>query len=206
MTDHHTFGNGHADRLVKFVSKYFDLPNDVAKPFVRIIALTKKIQLRLAAVLCNLPHRRRHGRPPKPVPVPRPSIQDLVAGSVHSLLDSSSAVFKCTVCLGTCSKASPHLRSFLAGECVPSPIDHTRGYRVQGQISMNGHVTHESLHLCIRGDVYYCEACGMTARKKMVKLKALCVGARARTMHGDRTLHAVEQGFLPSKRGPSPNV
>ena len=199
MTDHHTFGNGHADRLVKFVSKYFHSPNDAANPIVRIIALTKKIQLKLAAVLCNLPHRRRHGRPPKPVPVPRPSIQDLVAGSVHSLLDSSSAVFKCTVCLGTCSKASPHLRSFLAGECVPSPIDHTRGYRV-GQVSINGTPTHPSHTLVCIGGCFCCSKCGFYGDKKLVKLRDACVGPGSRTHHGDVALSVAAQGVPPFKR------
>ncbi len=100
--------------------------------------------------------------------------------------------------MGSCSLASPELRPFLASECVPNLVDHTRGSRVRGQIFMNGQVSHESHHLCVKDDVFYCETCGLFAHKRLVKLKAPCVGLRARTAHGDRTLESVEKGFRPS--------
>ena len=83
VTDHHIRGNGHADRLVEYVRKHFDLSDEVAKPVVDAVALVKKIQRRLAAVICNLPHRKKYGRSPKPVPEPKPSVKDRIAASTY---------------------------------------------------------------------------------------------------------------------------
>ncbi len=82
------------------------------------INLIKKIQVRLAAITCNLPHHKKHVKPPKPPCDPKPTVKDLIAKSTHSFADPLAVHLKCTICDGMCSLASSRLRTFLANECV----------------------------------------------------------------------------------------
>ena len=129
-------------RLAKTVCKYFYLPSDIAKPILSNLRLLKQIQLRLAAITCNLPHRNKHGKVLKPPCEPAPSLRDLILKSQHSFLDPDAGFLSCSVCLGRHSLASPGIRDFLAKECSPTAVFSTHLFRVSGSIFINGHSTH----------------------------------------------------------------
>ncbi len=76
VTQVHINGNGHADRLAKFACRQYDLPSDIAKQIIANLQLVKHIQLRLTAVLCNMPHRTIHNKLPKPLREPQPTINE----------------------------------------------------------------------------------------------------------------------------------
>ena len=151
--------------------------------------------------MCNLPRRPRCGdvsiKQPKLIRTP---IQTLIDNTEHTLGDPFASILQCSVCLAKCSTASPFLRQFLCQACHPVPISH-KGFRVLGQVSLNGARTHTSHSLSIKDGVFYCTKCGCFAEKKLVKLKEECVGPRRRTPHGDLTISAASHGFAPSKRG-----
>ena len=118
VTKTHINGNGHADRLAKTACRYFDLPSDVAKPILEQLQLAKQIQLRLAAVVCHLPHRT-HNKHSKPLTLPLLTINDSILQSRHWFSNPLASVLECTICLSRHSRASPALKGFLASECLP---------------------------------------------------------------------------------------
>ncbi len=138
-------------------------------------------------MICNLPHRKVQDRAPRRHREPRPTTHDLILRSQHRFSDPDASVLKCTICLCQHSVAAPHFRAFLAKACTPVLVSSTHHFRVLGKISINGHETHPTHTLANRGGT----KCGFYANKRLVKLKDMCVGARARSAHGDLTLGAI---------------
>ena len=92
----HITGNQHADRHAGYAARYAQLPNDITEPIVKHIDTTKRIQLRLASILCKLPHRPKYTIP-KSMNVPKPSIYELLCNSRHDFRRDGQRAM-CTKC------------------------------------------------------------------------------------------------------------
>ncbi len=198
VTKHHVIGNGHADRLVRASSKDYDLDIDVAKPVLDHLKLVGRIQRRIAAVVCEMPHRPRTKSRKDTTPVSRVSLQQLIDNTNHSF-GEVNFFYKCMACLHSCSVSSPALRQFLQQECVSCKISDA-GFKVHGQVSINGVPTHPSHALMCIGGCFCCSKCGFYGDKKFVKLRHSCVGPLSRTHHGNIALAEAAQGVAPFKR------
>ncbi len=72
---------------------------------------------------------------------------------------------------------------------------------VQGQVYINGYVTHPSHRLRFSDNQYICIACGFTAKCKLVKLKHICRPApEARTAYAKAMLKRHAQGLNEDPR------
>ena len=88
-------GNRHADRLAGLAAVAVQVPNPVSVPYLYNVNLVKKIQRRLVAITLNLPHKHdKKVEVPKPPKEPAQPISELIAGSQHAILVSSSRL-KC---------------------------------------------------------------------------------------------------------------
>ncbi len=105
--------------------------------------ISKQIHKRFATVICNISNRKRD-KLPKPIQVPRDSLQVLAINSRHTFdeRDTASNHFRCLSSCQKYSKNAQGVRHFLKGICVPRPSSACAS--VSGIIAINGISTHPS--------------------------------------------------------------
>jgi len=200
VTHSHIAGNGQADRLAGIAADLFQIRDlNITRRVVHYTYLTKRIQTRLATIVCNLPNRPKQFRYKAPKEA-APSRQALISLSHHSLVLRGNTLF-CTVCKSRLSHNSPTLRAFLGKECeVPRAI-HTvshhgdRPYPINTTIQIASTSTHSSHKLYSYRGVVFCNVCGCVAQARLRGLAKMCRGTSNVT--GQRVKDRLAHGLLP---------
>ncbi len=197
VSRHHISGNSHADRLANSACQSHDLLIEDAKPIIDAVTLCNRVQRRLAAIVCSLPHRTSVSHVPSKPPLTfRPPVSFLMQRSLHVFSDPTSTQLSCVICLCKHSILSPGIRDFLASSCSPCIVSPSS--RVSGPISINGRCTHVTHNLAVCNSEYYCIVCGCFARDRVLKLTQCCRDPLRITPHGALTLSNVQRGLRPS--------
>ena len=174
---HDVQGNQWADELCGRASQSAALPLHITTPIIYYKNLIVRIQRRLVAILCALPHRSKHNTSPK-APIPHDTTNELIAKSDHILYeDDGGKRIHCIRCNVSFSMHSPVLRHWLKNKC------HAIGSAVDRPIPLIHHAVHiknQSIHYTHKlykyKDLYYCKVCGAYGRDstKIQKLAQSC--------------------------------
>ena len=200
VMQHHISGNAQADRLADIAATAATISDmNITRRVIDHTYLTKRIQARLATIVCNLPNRSKHikYKVPKEVATSR---QTLISLSHHSLVQRGDIIF-CTVCKGRINFNSPNLRSFLDKVCDIVSQVHVGRYaqdkpvRINTTVQIANSVTHPSHKLMSYRGVIFCNACGCAAQTVLRGLAKSC--KRSRNGHGQRVQERIAQGLLP---------
>ena len=166
----HLVGNQHADRLAGVAAQYAQLTRDITDPIVETINRAKKIQLRLANIICNLPARPKFNIP-KVQTVPKPSLDELMECSTHEWIrDGSRAV--CRKCNNNIILKSPTARKLIISDCRPVNRIGVRPIPIPTQLCVGNQVSHPSHRLFNLRGLVYCRECGCMAGKVLRRLAA----------------------------------
>jgi len=197
VTQHHIVGNMQADRLASMAAKSAAISDlNISAPVIYYTNLTKRIQARLACIVCNLPSRPKYVKHKIPKPG-TPSKDSLISLSSHSLSASGDFLI-CSICKGRVHTNSRSLKTFLNGECnvvmedfKPTPVSTT--------VQIANTKTHPSHKIySFRGGIF-CNVCGCAARARLAGLAKPCLGIRRgpQKSHGQKVKENLARGELP---------
>ena len=202
ITSRHIEGNKKADELASEAASDFELPQHIVQPIEHYTELVKKIQLRLADIIMNLPPRAIGERPLKE---PRPRLaplQELFPGSKHEpFVNAINTRIECSRCKAsvTIKGGNTAVRDWLATACVaissavdkPVPIPYDN--MVIGRKAIHG--SHKPY---IYKGLVYCHTCGRHAGtgRQIQHLSAQCTTI---TPAGKLLKKAIEEDRLPSR-------
>ena len=191
VTDMHIWGNDTADILADIAARYaqVSLRNQVRVKSATY--LVRRIQNRLATVVCHLPHRVKGVREPKAV-VPRTPLTQLIAASQHDLV-LNNGTWKCMACHSVFTSENKKFKEFISTECVP-PKAVSGDFAFKGTININGQSSHSTHSLRIYRGIFYCVKCGGLGHKKLDLLAGHCSTVKE---HGSRVIAKIGLGLLP---------
>ena len=184
-----------ADVLANRAANMGELDLNVAGGVIFYTHLCKRIQLRLATIVCNLPHRNATHKA-KLASVPKLSFEVALAQSQHAV-DLDNRVIRCRRCKAVTSTASSTRWSFVYSDCHAARQYCNRPSVIPNPIMIGRRTTHASHRLKYYKGITYCSYCGFMANKVMRGLFAVCKGAGSTTQHGDRVLSAIEADTCP---------
>jgi len=165
VTPWHIDGNVFIDNVATQAAALHRVSSSVADPILKRVNNLKLIQLRIAAIIKDLPSRKKRISVP---PVPRRSLEGAMATSRHSVsLTADSKSVCCLTCHSTISLKASHLYDFLDGSCQ-IPIKNLSVVAIGKQHS------HPSHPIVLYGGVYLCTACGCVGRAKLRHLAGPC--------------------------------
>ena len=112
--------NGVADSLADDAANLGELDCNKPSRVIDYTHLVKKIQLRLATILCNPPSRDKPKKVAKDK-LARIALDTAIELSQHSLY-SENGVLKCCVCMAQASTSSPIRWIFFNSDCHPAKV------------------------------------------------------------------------------------
>ena len=174
------------------------MPQHLAKAVINRIVDARKIQLRVATIMCNLPHRPRLQLPKPPAP-PQVSWEDLMSVTMHQIRhDTSNNRLTCLTCFGATPHRSAGARAWLTAACVV-PVRSMAPVRVLLPLVVGHQCTHDSHKLYNMRGVIFCMLCGNTAGKTIKELAKPCpnINGGARKPHGQTIVRQLSEGRLP---------
>ena len=193
----HIKGNQHADRLAGMAARYAQLPNHITEPIIKYIDNAKRIQLRLAAILCNLPSRPKYITP-KSSNLPRPTITELMGNSRHQLIKGENSRILCTKCNFNIPSKGTNTRKLLMTECKQVRNKEDRPEAIRTQVYIGNKTTHDSHTLNNFRGLIYCSRCGASGSQRLYNLGLRCKPVDwAVQSHGREALKNINKGKLP---------
>ena len=157
-------------------------------------SLVKRIQARIATILCHLPNRKQAA---KALPRIKESLDSLIAMSSHVCVETAGSI-SCARCRNSFSRTNVQVcRDWILSPCkaigsaVDAPTPVVYGVHLGTQ---NAHHTH---NLFVYHGVIFCHKCGaMTSGQLLNHLARPCAPP---TEWGRRNLAALSAGKLPPK-------
>ncbi len=195
--DYDIIGNNEADKLADRAAEMAELPSWLVEPLLENMYITRSIQLRIATIVCNLPHRKHNKKyccsraPSRDCE----SKQQALAKSMHDTVTTNSVV-KCVGCLSQIHINSPKLLEFARSPCTPCQ---TIAYNTKsvGQVRIRNQVSHPSHDILSYRNIQFCNKCGYMVKRRMQNLIQPCNGSDNRSIHGQRVLDSIASGTLP---------
>ena len=199
-TKYHIYGNKQADRLADLAAAYAQVPRQDAKSIVTVVANARRIQLRAATIMCNLPHRPRLDIP-KPPPPPKVTMDDLMSVTMHTVrVDNVHNRLTCIICGGSAPARTSHAKKWLMTSCV-TPTRSLAPVRFPLQLQVAHQVTHVTHKLYNMRGIVFCMNCGGTCgkllKRNMVERCLNIDNGGKRTAHGQRIISQLTEGNLP---------
>ena len=195
VTELDIIGNAKADELADFPTKYTSQARDlnIINEVIRHTHLVRRIQARLACILCNLPSRAKVKRIVKP-PRRVSSLDELITVSQHAIANHNGFL-RCAMCKQGTSCKNKDVRGFVSSPCVPI-IGHSHcSVRLLSVRRIGSKITHPSHALFSYRGLIYCQACGYMANKMIRELSKPCT--RVKTAHAERVLDCISKDRLP---------
>ena len=135
-------------------------------------------------------------KPPKPQPVPRVLLSNLVDDSPHTIFEDEQHV-KCIRCMSCFNKKDPQAKRWIISQCPivgtseeqPIPVFYTHMRRGR-------HNVHHTHKLYVYKGLPYCNKCGCRAGCNV--LKGLAEPCQPPTDYGKASLCAIRDGRLPA--------
>jgi hypothetical protein len=194
---HDVIANGFADRYAKEAADRFNIDLGIASTVLCDASLVKRIQLRLATIICHLPNRKRE---PNPNPSRRIkfNIDEAMSLSTHLCIDQGQRVL-CARCNSNCSKSHiAELKHWLQRPCtkVGSPCDRPVRLSID---TASMHIGRQSIHythtLHTFNGLMCCNSCGFYTQG--IHMRNLAKKCELPTRHGQRSLKALRDARLP---------
>jgi len=187
MKEWHVKGNDQADANADMAAALHTVPRDTAKGPLKVVSNLKLMQERHCAVAKLFPARQRNTvKNEEQMPSRNARIYKAIRDSPHIAVQNGSRIH-CTDCNMSVSVRATHLLDILQAPCIPE-CKHI-SYPVGNLFT---HVTHS---VVIYGGVFFCTACGATAKNKLVKLDRPCMPVRHGTNYN---LTAYKFGRAPA--------
>jgi hypothetical protein len=156
-------------------------------------SLTRKIQLRLVAIMQNLPVRLKH----KTVRTPaeeKTTLEQKCRDSSHAAVKNGDRVM-CTTCLDSFRIRDPAFEPWLAGLCTPSPnTNRPSHFPTNKVLHVGNRYTHLSHRLDTHRGLVYCRKCGCRATNQVRLMGKRCSPPGR---NGKATLKAILSDRLP---------
>ena len=177
-------------------ARYAQLSNEITEPVVKYIDTAKRIQLRLASILCKLPSRSRYVLP-KSMNVPKPSIFELLSHSRHDFRQDGGRAM-CTKCYLNIPIKATNSRRLIMTECKVFKQPVHQPSRITTPIHIGNKVTHDSHMLYNLRGLIYCRQCGCAGSQRLYKLADQCVRVDMSVQsHGKDALKKLLKGERP---------
>ena len=195
--DYDIIGNNEADKLADRAAEMAELPGWLVEPLLENMVMARSIQLRIATIVCNLPHRK-HNKIESGSRVPARAIESkkqALAKSMHTFQTTNSVV-KCIECLSQMHINSPKLLEFARSQCTPCKSI-AFNIKAVGQLRIRNQVSHASHDILSYRNIQFCNKCGYMVKRCMKNLIQPCNGSDNRSVHGQRVLDAIACGMLP---------
>ena len=181
-------------RQPKDTSQISDM-NDISRVLYYTHAC-RKIQVRLANIICILPNRPRGPKVVKKFSS-LPSIEMCLKNTSHNIVHKhGSNLYKCTICHECVSHGSKNLRKFRNSQCIYVQDSNDKPSRIGTQMMVAKQITHESHELCIYRGIIFCNTCGKTGGggTKIISLADICKGKPPLNSHGHKVKSTLAQG------------
>ena len=196
VTREDILGNRLADELAGKAATRFRLPLHITGPYIYYISVVERIQHRLASIITNLPARVKNDRRvTRSVPMPFPSVSELITESQHVVHSDGSRV-SCARCHNSFAACDPNLKLWLRTACsaiascadrpVPLPFE---------ELHIGNKFTHISHQLNKYRGLVYCRRCGCRAGSAV--LRNLSERCKPPTSYGTLSIKALQDGRLP---------
>ena len=139
---------------------------------------------------------RQKNMAPKPEPIPRVQIEELVAHTTHTVQCVASR-YTCSVCNGSFKISDPGFKHWLSLQCV-APASQARFHtpvRIDSSIHIGNRITHVSHRLYKHRGLIYCSRCGARAGSNQIRnLGAHCQPPNSGVL---AVLRAIRQDRMP---------
>ena len=172
------------------------MPLNVSAPYLHYVRLVRRIQHRLATIVCNLPSRERVDLSwSRVTKVPKTHFADLLTSTTH-VINCQDKLVKCMRCLSSMHKLNPNLQLWLNSPCLAVGSSCDRPVPLPYDIVHAGHAsTHVSHSLYKYRGLIYCNKCGN--RGELNKLRKLSRQCLPPTQYGLASLSALAIGKAP---------
>ena len=166
-------GNKQADKLAKIAAQSYSVDLNSATRVLFYCTLTRRIQNRLATIICNLPNRPKV---PKPPPQPGVKLDAAIQRSTHCCYENGSRLV-CARCPSSFPLKNQSLCiKWLESDCPSIGADHDKPVPLAYDHIHVGKLDISFSHKLVtfRG-IIYCTKCGsISQRGKLGKLSTLC--------------------------------
>lgn len=194
VQDKHIAGNCRADELATDAAKICQLDTNAVTKVIKYTHLAKKIQLRLATIICNLQYRRKV-QDDKSIKVPKPTIEQMLTVSKH-FVNLDRGQYRCALCKASVGAKDPTLPDFLLADCLHTKAGNiNQPSRIRIPMRIGKGVTHVTHNLYNYKGIIYCQTCGYTASQKLRGLALECT--RVRTAHGKIVIDRISKDKFP---------
>jgi hypothetical protein len=149
--------------------------------------------MRIATILCHLPHRKKGAKPP---PIPKVALETAMFNSSHVCVENEHTV-SCARCRSNFSKSNVTLlRSWLGSVCsaIGSSSDAPTAL-LYHNIHIGKTIVHHSHSLMMYKGLLYCNRCGCMS--KQGKLHGLALACGPPKPYGRSNLGRIKRGLLP---------
>ncbi len=187
-------GNQHADAHAKAAAKLHEISLNLSSKVLYYANLVRRIQKRLATIICSLPHRPQTPNPP---PCPMEGLDDLMAVSDHVCFEQLGRV-SCARCFNSLSLThKSSLKDWLKTKCTHINCNSDRPVPLSYDAIHIGRLrVHSSHRTCIYKGLVYCGKCGGAYTQKS-KLGNLAEPCTTPTLYGRNNLSRLSAGELP---------
>jgi hypothetical protein len=185
-------GNTKADLMAGQAAKRHCVDLNIAASVLFYSALIKRIQKRLACIVCHLPNRPK--LVPK-VPIVKDKIEAVMHRSAHVCYTVNNRIF-CARCKSNFSLHTPNILDWLNSPCLAIGSELDRPIPIPYDIIHVGKLTiHSSHKLRIYKGLVFCSKCGSISRySKLGHLAQIC---EPPAYYGKGNLSRLDNGFLP---------
>ena len=185
-------GNTKADLMAGQAANRFCVDLNIAASVLFYSSLIKRIQKRLACILCHLPNR------PKFVPK-SPTVKDKIEAvmhkSAHVCYTANNRIF-CARCKSNYSLHTPNIRDWLNSPCLAIGTDIDRPIPIPYDVVHIGKlIIHSSHRLHIYRGLVFCNHCGAISR--FSKLGLLAQVCQPPKHYGKSNITRLHNGLLP---------
>ena len=119
--------NDHADSLAGKAAEQLQPPNAITQPYILYARLIKHIQKRITTIAMYFPARPKHVAP-KPEPVPRVRIEELLAQATHTIQCAASR-YTCSFCIDSFKISDPGLTLGFPSNALLQPAQPDSAYQ-----------------------------------------------------------------------------
>ncbi len=194
-------GNAFADEQAGLAAVSACVPLNVSAPILYYVNLVKRIQLRLATILLNLPDRPKHIRAAASPVVP---LSTLIASSSHLAFEEEKQI-RCARCHVSFSKVGSGLKHWLSTQCRDQGSNTDRPVPLTlEEVHRGRSCSHHTHQLYIYCGLIYCNRCGVRAGK--LGLRKMSKPCEPPTEYGKQSLTAIRAGKINIVKEPKVHI
>ena len=185
-------GNAFADKFADEAATPVQVSLNVGRKCIHFYNLVKKIQHRIAAIMSNLPDRKKLLTVRATKETQR-TLETQMLESAHNVVKDGER-YTCVTCTNSFLKTDTLIQSWLQTSCRLLPISNRPTSIENDSLHIGNLSIHSSHRLATHRGLIYCNSCGSRAGACLKNLARSC---NPRTVYGKLSLKAIRNDCLP---------